>query len=642
MAVRELDTATLDTWPKVLEHNSRSHDAKHPAMRYKHYGIWQVHSWSDYLENVKYLALGMLSLGFEPGSKLLIVGDNSPEWFFAEMAAQCNRGVSVGLYSELSAREIQYVAENSEAEFAIVEDQEQADKLTSIMAACPRMKAVIYWRYKGLSNDESCEFLGLRQVLEMGRAYEAQHPNVFEQNIKAGKGDDTCAIVYTSGTTGPPKGALHSYKSLMSAAAAFVKQDRLGHRDNMASFLPPAWINEQWLVFGCHLLSGGTVDFAENSETQQADVRETAPTLIVYNSKLWEGLAGQVRAKLRSAGWLKRLASSAFMPIAFKIAELRETGKRPGFGLQALGLIGDLLIYGRVRDSLGLSRARVCYSSGSSLSPEAMTFFHALKVPLKNVYGSTEAGAVTGVVKKVQTRGTVGSVNPGVEVKCEDSGEILVRHPGTFLGYYNDPQATARVLSDGWVSTGDRCRLEGDELIFVDRLSDLISLPCGDIVPPQEVESRLKYSSYIKDAWVFAGPGCDTLLAVIVVDAANTGHWADARRVSYTTFGDLSQQAEVYSLVEQEIASVNERLPEAQRVTRYVNLHKEFDPDESELTRNRKLRRNLLADRYQDLVKALAGGQSEVDVETEITYQDGRVGTLKTTVKIATIGQGEV
>jgi long-chain acyl-CoA synthetase len=641
MAVRELDTATLDTWPKVLEHNSRAQGAKHPAMRYKHYGIWQVYSWQAYLENVKYLSLGLLSLGFEPGSKLLIVGDNSPQWFFAEMAAQCNRGISVGVYSDLSAREIQHVAQNSQAEFAMVEDQEQADKMTSIMDACPALKAVIYWRYKGLSTDESCEFLGLRQVLEMGRAHEAEHPNVFEQNVQAGKADDTCAIVYTSGTTGRPKGALHSYRSLMSAATAFCEQDNLGPKDHMASFLPPAWINEQWLVFGCHLLSGGTVDFAENAETQQADIRETAPTLIVYNSKLWEGLAGQVRAKLRNASRFKKLASNSLMPVAFKIAGLEETGRKPGAALRALGMLGDLLVYRQVRDSLGLSRARVCYSSGSTLSPEATTFFHAMKVPLKNVYASTEAGAVTGVAKKVQTRGTVGTLNPGVEVKCIDSGEILVRHPGTFLGYYNDPQATADVLSDGWVRTGDRCQLQGDELVFVDRIADLVNLPCGDVVPPQEVESRLKYSPYIRDAWVFAGPDCDSLSAVIVVDAANTGHWADARRVSYTTFGDLSQQPEVYQLIEQEIALVNKVLPESHRIARYVNLHKEFDPDEFELTRNRKLRRITLADRYQNLVKALANGWSDVEVEIEITYQDGRTGKLKTNVKIATIGQGE-
>jgi long-chain acyl-CoA synthetase len=228
-----------------------------------------------------------------------------------------------------------------------------------------------------------------------------------------------------------------------------------------------------------------------------------------------------------------------------------------------------------------------------------------------------------------------------VEIKQSGSGEMLVRHPGAFLGYYNDPQGTDRALTDGWVSTGDRCRLDGDELVFVDRLNDLITLPSGDVIPPQEVESRLKYSPYIRDAWVVAGAGCDSLSAVIVVDAANTGHWADARRVSYTTFGDLSQQPEVYELIEREIALVNKGLPEAQRISRFVNLHKELDPDESELTRNRKLRRSDLGDRYRDLVTALADGRSAVDVETEITYQDGRVGKLKTTVKIATMGQGE-
>ena len=641
MAVLEQpDIAQFDTWPKVLEHNSRSFDAKRKAMRYKNYGIWQHYSWQEYFSNVKYLALGLLSLGFEAGDKLLIIGDNSPQWYFGELAAQCSRGISVGLYSDLSASEVEYIARDCAVRFAMVEDQEQADKISQIRDRLPAIKKVIYWRYKGLSDNSDPDFVGLRTVLELGRTYETDHPGVFEQNVAAGKADDVCAIVYTSGTTGNPRGALHSYRSLMSGAQTFCRLDGLNHKDDFVSYLPPAWINEQWLAFGCHLLSGGTVDFAENAETQQEDAREVAPTLAVYNSRLWESLAGQTRAKLRTASRLKRVTSGWFMPIGQKVAALEEQGRRPGPGLWSLNLLGDVLVFRRIRDSLGLTRARVCYSCGSALSPQALRFFHALKVPLKSVYTTTEAGAITGVAARSQSPGTVGQVNPGVEVSVTPEGEMLVRHAGMFLGYHNDPEATARVTCDGWVRTGDRCRLDGDNVVFVDRLADLITTPCGDVISPQEIESRLKYSPYIKDAWVLAGPDCEFLSAVIIIDAANTGHWADKHKVTYTTFADLSQKPEVYELITDEITQVNQDLPKNQQIAKYVNLHKEFDPDESELTRNRKLRRNLVLERYQWLAEALRGNKESVEVEAAFTYQDGRTGILKTSVKIATIGRG--
>ena len=311
-----IDRGALDTWPKLLQDNSARFGRKSKAMRYKHYGIWQSYSWQDYLSRVKYLALGLRSLGFDPGSRLLIVGDNSPEWFFAQMAAQCNRGVSVGLYSDLSAAEVEYVAADSQAAFAMVEDEEQADKILLIRERLPHLKVVIYWRYKGLSRHDNGAFIGLRDVLELGRRYEEEHPGVFEESIAAGGADDACAIVYTSGATGEaPKGALHSHRSLMTSAWAYYELDRLSPKDDLACTLPPAWITEQWVAFGCHLLCGGTVNYAESSETQQEDMREIAPTMALYNSRLWENQAGRVQARLRGASFLKRTVSSRLMPV---------------------------------------------------------------------------------------------------------------------------------------------------------------------------------------------------------------------------------------------------------------------------------------------------------------------------------------
>jgi long-chain acyl-CoA synthetase len=643
MPATTVDILTLDTWPKVLAHNSAHVGAGSKAMRYKHYGIWQSYSWQDYLQNVKSFALGLLALGFEPGSRLLVVGDNSPEWYFAEMAAQCNRGISVGLYSDLSAAEIEYFARDCAADFIVVEDEEQADKLVQVLERLPDLKKVVYWQYKGLSKHDKEMFVGLRDVLDRGRRYEAEHPGAFEKNVAAGKAEDICAIVYTSGATGDtPNGTLQSYRSLMSNAQYYYELDGLSPTDDLACSLPPAWITEQWVAFGCHLLCGGTVNYAESSETQQEDMREIAPTVALYNSRLWESQAGQVQAKLRGASPLKRSASRRLMPVGQKVADLRDEKRKPGLHWRLLDAVADLVVFRHVRDSLGLTHARVCYTYGATLSPETFRFFHALRVPLKSIYGSTEAGAVTGAGGGIQSPGAVGTANPGVELKLGEQGEIMVRHPGVFAGYQNDPEMTARVMDDGWVHTGDQGYFSADqELVFVDRVEDLITLPCGDVLAPQDLESRLKHSPYIKDAWVHSGQDCDFVTAVVILDADNTGRWADKNKINYTTFGDLAQKPEVYRLIEEEIALVNQGLPATRRIEKYVNLHKEFDPDESELTRNRKLRRAVLRKKYPDLIEALSGDRTSVEVEAEFTYQDGRTGKISTALHIATVGRGD-
>lgn len=631
----------LDTWPKVLRHNAARFGAEGAAMRYKHYGIWHSYSWEDYLSKVKGLALGLRSLGFGPESRLLIVGDNSPDWLFAQLAAQGNRGVSVGLYSDLSAAEIERIARDSEADFAMVEDEEQADKIAEIRDRLPHLKTVVFWRYKGLSDRDRSVFVGLRDVLSLGREYEAEHPGAFEESVASGNADDVCSIVYTSGTgLEGPKGTVHSHRSLMANARVYVELDGLGPKDDLAGYLPPAWITEQWLTFGCHLLSGAILNFAESAATHEGDVREIAPRLLVYSSRLWESRAGQVQARMRGASRLKRRAAGWALRVGYHRVEMAQRERKPALRWRLLDVIADGIVFRPVRDSLGLSRARVCYTSGSTLSTDAIRFFRALKVPIKNIYGSAEAGAVTGAADRIQSDGTVGSVNPGVESTVTDQGELLVRHPGTFLGYHNDPDRTARVLSDGWVRTGDTVGSgAADELVFVDRLDDLITLPCGDIVAPQSVESRLRSSPYIKDAWVLAGEGCEALSAVVVVDAVTAGRWADQRKVRYTTFADLAHTPEIYGLIDDEIASINQDLEGSERIEKYVIFHREFDPDEFELTRDRKLRRALLAERYGALMRALAGGQTSVEAEGSTARGGGPAGNIQAILRIATVGR---
>jgi long-chain acyl-CoA synthetase len=628
-----------DTWPKVLKYNYEKYGDHHKAMRYKHYGIWQPYTWKDYYFNVKYLALGLLSLGFEPGDKLLIIGDNAPQWYYAELAAQANHGASVGIYSDLIPSEIEYIARNSEAGFAIVEDQEQVDKFLQIKNELPLLKKVIYWNYKGLSNYNDPVLTGYREVLQLGRTYEGQHPGLFEQNVEKGKVDDICAIVYTSGTTGAkPKGAIHTYKTLRTSTDYYLNLDPWYKNNNVVPHLPPAWITEQWFGIGCHLLSASILNFAEAPETQQRDIKEIRPNIVCYGARQWEGQAAMVQARILGGDAIKRFVFGLLMPIGYKMADLKFQKKKTGLFLKILYSLADIILFRSIRRSTGLSNARICYSNGAILSPDALKFYHALNLPLKSLYGTTEGGALTCARNDDIRLETVGPVHKGIEVKITENGEIIYRQPGTFIGYYKDPEKTAQVLKDGWFYSGDIGFIgEDGHIVFTDRLNDIVKLANGNKLAPQFIESRLRSSPYIKDAWVVAGKGMPYASVIIIINYNNVGRWAGQRRVAYSTFAELSQKPEVYRLVEQEIDRINSTLPPGSRVKKYVNLHKEFDPDEGELTRNRKLRKTFLEERYCELVNAIYSDQPETQIEAQIRYQDGRIGLKKTILMIKSV-----
>ncbi len=628
-----------DTWPKILKYNYEKYGDNHRAMRYKHYGIWQPYTWKDYYLNVKYLALGLLSLGFEPGDKLLIIGDNAPQWYNAELAAQANHGASVGVYSDLIPPEIKYIAENSEARFAIVEDQEQVDKFLEIKDELPLLKKVIYWSYKGLAHYDDPILMGYRQVLQLGEKYEEEHPGFFEQNVETGKADDVCALVYTSGTTGAaPKGAVHTYRTMRTSADYHLHLDPWFENDNVLPYLPPAWMTEQWLGIGCHLLSGSILNFAEEPETQQRDTRETGPSIVFYGARLWESQAAMVQARILGADAIKRFAFRLLMPVGYKMADLKFQKKKPSLFWKIFYSLADIALFRSIRGSLGLLNARICYTTGAMLSPDAFRFYHALNLPLKSLYGTTEGGALTGARNDDIRLETVGPVHKGAEVRITDNGELIYRQPGIFVGYYKDPDKTAEVLKDGWFYSGDSGFIREDgHIVFVDRVKDLVELASGDKLAPQFIESRLKFSPYIKEAWVLAGPDRAYASAIIIINYDNVSRWAGQRRVAYTTFAELSQKPEVYGLVKQDIDRINSTLPLGSRVRKYVNLHKEFDPDEGELTRTRKLRRTFLEERYRELIDAIYGDKTEVPIEARVRYRDGRMGTIKTTLSIKSV-----
>ena len=628
-----------DTWPKVLKYNYEKYGAHGRAMRHKHYGVWHPHSWKDYYLNVKHLALGFLALGFEPGDKVLIIGDNAPQWYYAELAAQANHGMSVGLFSDLLPSEIKYIGENSEARFAMVESQEQIDKFLQIKDALPLLKKIIYWSYKGLARYDDDILVGYREALKLGETFEAEHPGRFEQNVEAGRADDVCAIIYTAGTTGSaPKGAIHTYRTLRAGADHLLQLDPWSEEDNIVPYLPPVWINEQWTGIGCHLLSAGILNFAEAPETQQRDSRETGPSIVFYGARPWESQAAMVQARILGADAIKRFAFRMLMPIGEKMAELKYRKQKPSVFLKILYFFADIILFRSIKRSLGLSNARICYTTGAILSPDAFRFYHALNLPLKSLYGSTEGGALTGAGNDDISLETVGPAHEGTEVKISDDGELIYRQPGVFVGYHKDPEKTDAVLKNGWFHSGDSGFIREDgHIVFLDRLQDLVELDIGDTLAPQNIESRLRFSPYIKDAWVLAGPEGAYVAAIIIINYDNVSRWAGQKRVAYTSFAELSQAPEVYELVKQDIDRVNHTLPPGSKVKKYVNLHKEFDPDEAELTRTRKLRKTFLEERYRELIDAVYADKTEAPIEAQVGDRDGRMGTINTTVRIESV-----
>ena len=635
-----VQTQRGDTWPKALAYNFQKYGAKRRAMRHKHLGIWKPYTWKDYYLNVKYLALGLLSLDFKAGDRLLIIGDSAPEWYFAELAAQANRGISVGVFSDLTPPEILYLAANSEACFAVVQDQEQVDKLLHIKDKLPLLKKIIYWNYKGLVHTNDQLLIGYREVLQLGEGYEKEHRGLFERNIETGEADDVCAIVYTSGATGAaPKGAMHSFRTMRAGAEYLLQLDPWRERDTIVPYLPPAWMTEQWLGIGCHLLSASIQNFAESPETQHRDAREIEPTIICHGGRQWSSQAAMVHARMLGADIVKRFAFRLLMPVGYKMADLQYAKRKPGLFWRFLNAIAALLLLRPIKKNLGLAHARICYSTGEVLSPDVFRFYHALGIPLKSLYGTTEGGILTCAANDDICLDTIGPViNPAIDVKIATKGELRYRQPGIFVGYYKDKAKTAEVLKDGWFCSGDSCFMRDDgHLVFVDRVQDLVMLGGGDILSPQMIESRLKFSPFIKDAWVLAGPKKADPAAVIVINDVTVGRWAGQHGVAYSTFAELSQRPEVYALIKEEIQKIDSALPARSRVQKYVVLHKEFDPDEGEMTRSRKLRRHVLTEHYRALINAIYGNKTTVPIQAHVTYRDGREGTVKTFLNIKSV-----
>ncbi|OGN99220.1 MAG: AMP-binding protein [Chloroflexi bacterium RBG_13_51_18] len=626
-----------ETIPQIIKSNCAKWGAR-TAMSMKMLGIWHRYSWQDYYNNVKYFSLGMISLGLKRDDVACIIGDNEPQWFWAEFAVQAAGGIATGIYVDSVPAEVKYTAEHSDARFAIVNDQEQTDKFLEIKQDLPLLNKVIYWDPKGLRNYEDPMLISFNEVIEMGQEYEKAHPGLFEENVDSGKGDDIAFIYYTSGTTGLPKGAVLTHRALITTAQGFVDRYPLDESDNLISNFPAAWVGDSFFATIPHLLTGAILNFPEEPETIAEDTREIGPNFVIYGPRQWEGLVSEIQVKMLDAHPLKRLTYKLFLPVGHKIADMKFEGKTPNLFWRALHYIAYLALFRPLKDRLGLSKVRFAVTGSSVLSLDTFRLIHAIGIELRQCYASTEAGLISSHGRGEIKFESVGRPALGTSVRITKEGELLVSSDCMFTGYHKNQEKTATTLIDGWCHTGDAVNLsEQGHIIFMDRLEHMGILKSGAKYAPQYIEGRLRFSPYIKDAMVIGGKDKDYVSAIVNIDFAMVGKWAERNRIPYTTFVDLSQKKEVAELVLQDLQRVNSYLPEQSHVQKFVLLHKEFDPDEAELTRTRKLRREYMEQRYKDLIDALYNNMDKVDVQAQVTYRDGRKGVVKTSIKVRSL-----
>ncbi|MBW2094350.1 MAG: AMP-binding protein [Deltaproteobacteria bacterium] len=624
----------LKTSPQILRENSLE-SPDEPALRKKRYGIWNSYTWKEYYENMKYFSLGLISLGFTAGDKMAIIGDNDPEWWFCQLGAQAVGGVGFGVFIDCIPSEIEYFCGSSDATFAAAKDQEQCDKFLEIKDKIPNVKKVVYWEPKGMWRYEDPWLMNFWDVIEMGREYERKHPKLFEEMVDKGSVDDTCCLAYTSGTTGLPKAAVITYRSLIAWNVTLWRYYPCDEGSDYYSFLCPAWAVDQILGFvGC-LQQKMVVHFPESPETVVTDAREISSVTELAGARMWEERYRDLLTRIDDADFLKRFSYKVAMSIGRRYIEIKRT-KAPSIWWKLLHALADALALHQLRDRLGYVRSRVCLVAGAMMSPELFTFFQAIGIPLYTYYGITEAGFIAMQLPEAAKPGSVGKVLPGRTVEISDEGEVLIGADDAmmFSGYYKNEGATKETVYDGWYHTGDAGYIDDEGyFFFMDRISEMMALNDGTKFSGTYIESELRCSRYIADAMV-VGHERDFVSVLIQIDLKNVGNWAENNRIAYNTFVDLSQKEGVYELILGEIRKTNTRIPKHSRIASFVNLHKEFDADEAEMTRTRKLKRAPLEAKYQEIIDAVYTDKESIEVHTEVKYRDGRVGAVRANVRV--------
>ncbi len=632
--------AALDTFPKLLRDLAERRGGR-PAMREKYLGIWQAWTWQEVADNVAALSCGLAAMGLKRGDKVAIVGDNRPQLYWAVAASQSLGAVAVPVYQDSVATEIQYVLANADARFVFAENQEQVDKLLAVKDQVPCVEHVIFKDARGLRHYTQPFLHRFEDVQAQGRAFAAAHPDYLGQEIAKGRGGDVSVICYTSGTTGRPKGVMLSYTNLIFGARGATEFDRLDSSHDILSYLPMAWVGDHFFSYAQALVTGFTINCPESADTVLIDLKDVGPTYFFAPPPIFENILTRVMIRIEDAGYLKRWLFAYFMGVAKRAGIPLLEGRPVSLSDRLLYAVGEILVYGPLKNVLGFSRVRLAYTAGEAIGPDIFDFFRSLGVKLKQLYGQTESSVYLCIQPDHQVRAdTVGPPAPGVEIKLTPEGEVVYRSPSTFVGYYKDDAATAAAkTADGWVRTGDAGVFTGEGHVrIIDRAKDVGRLADGTLFAPKYIENKLKFFPYIKEAVCF-GDGGAWVTALINIDLSAVGNWAERRGLAYASYADLAGRPEVYDLIGGCVEKVNRDLSAdaglvGSQVQRFLILHKELDADDGELTRTRKVRRSTVAQRYGALLEGLNSDRDHVPVEAQVTYEDGRTGTMRADVKI--------
>ena len=632
--------SSLDTFPKLLAENVRRYGDKH-ALREKEFGIWQSWTWRELADEVRSLALGFADLGIQREDKVAIIGDNRPRLYGAMCAIQAMGGVPVPMYQDSVAEELQFVLEHAEARFAIAEDQEQVDKLLDIKDRCPKLEQIVFVDPRGLRHYDDEFLISYEALQEKGRKFDAAHPGHYESEVARGGGSDVSIILYTSGTTGRPKGVMLSHDNVRITAKNGIDRDGLRQDEEVLAYLPMAWVGDHIFSYGQSYVAGFCVSCPESSATVLQDLREIGPTYFFAPPAIYENLLTTVMIRMEDASAVKQKLFHYFMNVAKRAGIPILDGKEVSFLDKMAYWFGGLLVYGPLKNTLGFSRIRIAYTAGEAIGPDIFDFYRSLGVNVKQLYGQTEAAVFVTMQPNGQIKpDTVGTPAPGVEIKIAESGEVMYRSPGVFQCYYKNPDATAETKTpDGWVHTGDAGFFDDDgHLKIIDRAKDVGKLNDGTIFAPKYIENKLKFFPYIKEAVAY-GDQRDYVAAFINIDLEAVGNWAERRNISYASYQDLAGRKEVIELIGECVEKVSADLAgdsklSGSQVRRFLVLPKELDADDGELTRTRKVRRRFVAERYKVLIDALYAGDESCYLETEMTYEDGRTGRIKANVEL--------
>jgi long-chain acyl-CoA synthetase len=633
------------TFPQLLMAHAQSRPHA-PAMREKEYGIWQTTTWADLAQLVRDLAAGLHQAGLRRGEHVVVVGANRPRLYATMLAAQSLGAVPVPLYQDAVGGECVFPINNAEVRFAIVEDQEQVDKMLEIREQCPQLEHLFFDDPRGLRHYDHPGLASIDELAAAGHAYNQQHPSFVDEQIAQNQPDDVAAMFFTSGTTGNPKGVVHTHHTLIDRAAVGAAFDKLTDRDEVLAYLPPAWIGQNIFSYAQWLVAGYVVNCPESSATVTIDLKEIGPTYYFAPPRVFEGLLTSVMIRMEDAGLIKRKLFHAFMALASRVGPAKTDGKSLGLVDSVLYALGNILVYGPLRNNLGFSRVRVAYTAGEAIGPDLFSFYRSIGINLKQLYGSTETAVFVCLQPDHEARAdTVGVPCDGVQIKLSDSGEILVKSPGLLKEYYKNPTATAEVLNaDGWYHTSDAGFIDASgHLKIIDRVKDVGRIQGGvfngAMFAPKYVENKLKFFSHIKEAVAY-GDGREKVCVMLNIDFDAVGNWAERRNLPYAGYTDLAQKSEVYELIKECVEKVNadlsrDELLAGSQISRFLVLHKELDADDGELTRTNKVRRGFIADKYQVLVDALYGGKTEQFIETQVKFEDGRSGSVSATLRIA-------